>query len=1491
MKNIIYVFFLFVIFVSCNDGDRKIISDNRESDVDFFAVDGDDSAKSDENDQMQSDNDSVESEKTDIADEEPDVSDDAGSDEIQNDDDSFQFPCGENQCYIDGKCIDHFKVDSERICQWCNIYKNKYGWSLRSANTVCRESAGICDLEESCTGLSAYCPADTFKDNAVVCREIAGDSDCDVEERCSGLSAECPEDGFQPSTVVCRESAGVCDAEEKCTGTSAFCPTDLKLTTVCRESAGDCDVAESCDGENNNCPSDLFKSSSVVCREADGICDVAENCTGSSPACPDDSVAQNTVVCRGLAGDCDIEEKCDGTSKTCPEDALKPSTETCRVSGGVCDIEEKCTGSSAECPTDAKLTSVCRESAGVCDIAENCDGVNDDCPADSFAGTDVACTDDGNLCNGDEYCDGSGNCSHFDALICNFGEYCVENTGECLEYTYKVLCTDQDKCYDNSSEIICPSQGENYYGQDFQYSEQSLCIPKNFTLSGSGSEVTVIDNNTRLEWMENNPTSYYTWSNAVNYCENLDYNGYDDWRLPTAAELGTIVDFGNYSPTLDKDYFSDITFGYMWSSTVLANNSSWSWIVDYDYGRSGQLGQSYQNHLMCVRGNEWFLPNNFQEKESLSNEIIVKDLSSKLIWTKNYEENMNWQEALDYCENLDYLNHTDWRLPNINELKTLVNLDKVYPASDFPEISKDVFWSSTSYVGNRYKAWTVSFNGGQAFYDSKSIDDGSVLCVASGVVKECESGETGTIPCGYNNNGTQPAVCVDGFWDADGECIDPDECLNDDEHFAVCAENENKIQEQICANGQWNNVGLCIYNTVLCTIQDKCYDDTGEITCPSEGEDYFGQDAQYAAQSYCIPKSFTISGTSPEEIIIDNNTGLQWQKAVVWDKYGWSDAIDYCDTLIYGGYDDWRLPFSEELESILDYGEYRPSIDNFLYSEGFLFAWDYYWSSSSNVLSEAWAVNLANGYVSSGTNTTETYLRCVRGLEREIHTFSSKETLSGDTVVTDDVTGLQWTKGHVSGATWKEALKYCQDLTYAGYSDWRLPNINELKSIVTRDQVEPSSNFPDMISDWVWSSSSLVNSNEKAWGLNFSKGSVNYGLKTSSSNAMCIANGIVRECEPEETGTMSCGYNGNGVLPVTCVDGFWEIDGECADPDECENDETRNIDCGMNNRGTQSQICFNGEWINEGDCIFPLTYCSGQTKCYDNAQEIVAPSKGEEYYGQDAQYALRGYCIPKDFEISGTSSEGIIVDNNTGLQWQQILPEIYDGCTEGSVSGEKCSPSEAKQYCSNLNYGGYSDWRLPAISELESIVNYGNNNSAISTEYFSDIKYNNEICSSTILSGDSRFIFSIYMSSGKVRYSYTGRPYSVTCVRGNYLPSHSFKKTTVNGDVIVTDSLTNFQWTKEIVSSKNWKESLEYCENLNYGNFEDWRLPNINELITLINTKKYDPASDFPNIFSGAFWASTTFDAENVSAWSVGMLRGEISFGEKSNLYSVICMR
>jgi len=77
-----------------------------------------------------------------------------------------------------------------------------------AAGTVCRAAADVCDVAETCSGVSTACPSDSFKPAGTVCRDAV--DECDVAEACSGNKASCPGDTIAPDGSVC--SAGMCQA-------------------------------------------------------------------------------------------------------------------------------------------------------------------------------------------------------------------------------------------------------------------------------------------------------------------------------------------------------------------------------------------------------------------------------------------------------------------------------------------------------------------------------------------------------------------------------------------------------------------------------------------------------------------------------------------------------------------------------------------------------------------------------------------------------------------------------------------------------------------------------------------------------------------------------------------------------------------------------------------------------------------------------------------------------------------------------------------------------------------------------------------------------------------------------------------------------------------------------------------------------------------------------------------------------------------------------
>ena len=275
---------------------------------------------------------------------------------------------------------------------------------------------------------------------------------------------------------------------------------------------------------------------------------------------------------------------------------------------------------------------------------------------------------------------------------------------------------------------------------------------------------------------------------------------------------------------------------------------------------------------------------------------------------------------------------------------------------------------------------------------------------------------------------------------------------------------------------------------------NKCYNQKQEITCPELGEPFYGQDAQFMGPqpAYEDNKDGTVT---------DLNTGLMWQQGDSQNDAGartWQEANDYCATLTLpsGVYSDWRIPNCRELISLSLYDRRYPAITttyfpNCLSSD--------YWSSSPQVANPnlKWCALFSYGYLHDGVESRN-YVRCVRGKPTPAPVLHDND----NGTITDSITGLVWqkddTQNDSGGRSWEEALDYCNCLTLADRSDWRLPNIRELESIVDWQRSDPAINttyFPNCRASFYWSNSTRTVELDDAWYIYFWHGSMSYSTK------------------------------------------------------------------------------------------------------------------------------------------------------------------------------------------------------------------------------------------------------------------------------------------------------------------------------------------------------------------------------------------------------------
>jgi len=116
---------------------------------------------------------------------------------------------------------------------------------------------------------------------------------------------------------------------------------------------------------------------------------------------------------------------------------------------------------------------------------------------------------------------------------------------------------------------------------------------------------------------------------------------------------------------------------------------------------------------------------------------------------------------------------------------------------------------------------------------------------------------------------------------------------------------------------------------------------------------------------------------------------------------------------------------------------------------------------------------------------------------------------SGNTV-TNNRSNLEWQDDTVGDQkTWIQAIEYCENLTLDSHDDWRLPNINELKSIEDKSLYNPAvvSAFTNKPNGHNWASTSYKSTKSSAWFIDFLDGKEAGGPKTNYKHVLCVRGG------------------------------------------------------------------------------------------------------------------------------------------------------------------------------------------------------------------------------------------------------------------------------------------------------------------------------------------------------------------------------------------------
>jgi hypothetical protein len=318
---------------------------------------------------------------------------------------------------------------------------------------------------------------------------------------------------------------------------------------------------------------------------------------------------------------------------------------------------------------------------------------------------------------------------------------------------------------------------------------------------------------------------------------------------------------------------------------------------------------------------------------------------------------------------------------------------------------------------------------------------------------------------------------------------------------------------------------------------------------------------------------------------------------------------------------------------------------------------------------------------------------------------------------------------------------------------------------------------------------------------------------------------------------------------------------------------------------------------------------TNQTTYYNNTAEISAPLSGDAFYGQNATY-------PGTLPSYHDNGDGTITDMITGLMWSQTPDMDEDGDIDVD---DKKTYDEAVAYASEYNVGSYSDWRLPTIKELYSLILFSGVDPSgyegtsteglvpfIDTDYF-DFAYGDTDAGERIIDAqyattslyvDGEMLFGVNFADGRIKgyglqmpFGPGEKTFNVLYVRGN--SNYGENIFMDNGDATITDEATNLMWMQDDSGEGMiWEDALSLAENFEFAGYSDWRLPDVKELQSIVDYTRspgttgsaaIDPLFNCTEITNEAeeldyasYWSSTTH-----SNWSevAGGFASYVSFG------------
>ena len=740
---------------------------------------------------------------------------------------------------------------------------------------------------------------------------------------------------------------------------------------------------------------------------------------------------------------------------------------------------------------------------------------------------------------------------------------------------------------------------------------------------------------------------------------------------------------------------------------------------------------------------------------------------------------------------------------------------------------------------------------------------------------------------------------------------------------------------------------------IISTGQTACYNNIGEIDCPSVGEPFFGQDGNYrvGVRSYDTSAG---NGT-----VFDNVTGLRWQRGVATDLT-WFQAKTYCQELHVGD-TNWRLPTTVELKTLVDYDTSSPAIDSTAFPKT---PSEWFWATETrHSPGAAWVIYFLDGFVEYTAQTNTYAVRCVEQQEDIMKKLTTLAFIVALMMLFTTTT----LSAQCSNCAGTLASQGNFDPDFA--PDWTIAD-SANNTIVGRGTLQFNVTVGIV---YRWTTVGSEDLDGAAPGLDFDteitlRKNCTYAPDGDGIDVNMLLyndNGLYRNQSLVE---WKATYTGTVIVLVTekrCSESItttsvrWQRIGSS----ECANNYRPNppadpTEDPLITPETFSSPADTPNWTTIAPVeIFPATdpvtmtpaILGGDYQWYTLEKGAMYRWTNAQNDGFDSQLtlfkkntdgSLTFIAYNDDDESSGTTLSTLeyIVETTDPTMTVQLLTSQYrcstcqadafgsyahcststlqwqrGDCTKCLVdknSGSAITPDTSEDDMDHLKSGDYTyfnvvagktyRWRLEDSSYMVTVRQGGTN------------------CSGAFLThGDSVTWRASFTGVAEVLISKIGACTSVASGDMKLFykivddPENRFIEDPLDGQVdihgnpethqfmdIVLDTQTKTFYKELSAPAKTWQNAITACEALVVTSndshdppvLDNWRLITINELSSIVDYDKISPASFYPGISSAPpYWSSTTIHNSADFAWSIIMDDGRTYRAPKTELFSVLC--